>query len=158
VRAALASPWAPLVGKMLAAVAALGILAFVGNSASAHAAPPAPTTSSSAPLANAPAVAPPVASAAGDAGAQAPPVDPAGGAVLPDGRIVLNLAGEDDLTKLPSVGPSRAKAILALRGRLGKFRAIEDLLRVKGIGRKTLLKIRPKVVVDRPAQADAGVG
>jgi competence protein ComEA len=69
---------------------------------------------------------------------------------LPDGRIILNVAGEDELTKLPGIGPSRARAILALRQRLSKFRAVEDLLRVKGIGRKTLRRIKPNVVLDRP--------
>jgi competence protein ComEA len=76
--------------------------------------------------------------------------------VLPDGRIILNLAGEEELMKLPGIGPSRARAILALRQRLAKFRAVEDLLRVKGIGRKTLRRIKPNVVLDRPADRDGG--
>jgi hypothetical protein len=38
-----------------------------------------------------------------------------------------------------------------LRQRLTKFRAVEDLLRVKGIGRKMLRRLRPSVVLDRPA-------
>jgi competence protein ComEA len=70
--------------------------------------------------------------------------------VLPDGRVVLNLASEAELTKLPGIGPSRARAILALRQRLTKFRAVEDLLRIKGIGRKMLRRLRPSVVLDRP--------
>ena len=57
--------------------------------------------------------------------------------------------------KLPGIGPSRARAILALRQRLAKFRAVEDLLRVKGIGRKTLRRIKPNVVLDRPVAPEA---
>jgi competence protein ComEA len=76
-------------------------------------------------------------------------------AVLPDGRVILNLAGEDDLRRLPGIGPTRARAILALRQHLAKFRAVEDLLRVRGIGRKILQRIRPAVVIDRPAGVPA---
>jgi competence protein ComEA len=71
-------------------------------------------------------------------------------AVLADGRIVLNLASEDDLRHIPGIGPTRARAIITLRQRLAKFRAVEDLLRVKGIGRKMIQRIKPAVVVDRP--------
>jgi competence protein ComEA len=71
-------------------------------------------------------------------------------AILPDGRIVLNLASEEDLRRLPGIGPTRARAILELRQRLAKFRAVEDLLRVRGIGRKMIQRMRPAVVVDRP--------
>jgi len=74
-------------------------------------------------------------------------------AILPDGRIVLNLASEEDLRRLPGIGPTRARSILELRRRLAKFRAVEDLLRVRGIGRKTIQRIRPSVVVDRPPGA-----
>jgi len=66
---------------------------------------------------------------------------------------VLNSASEEDLRKLPRVGPARAKAILALRTKLGKFRSVSDLLRVKGIGRKTLEHLKPKMVLDPPPAA-----
>lgn len=69
-------------------------------------------------------------------------------AITADGRIILNLATDGDLQKLPGIGKARAKAILALRERLGKFRRIEELLRVKGIGRKRLQTIRNKIVLD----------
>jgi competence protein ComEA len=71
--------------------------------------------------------------------------------VLPDGRVVLNAANEDALRTLSGIGPKRAQAILALRQRLVRFRAVEDLLRVKGIGRKTLSKIKPKIVLNWPS-------
>jgi hypothetical protein len=45
----------------------------------------------------------------------------------------------------------------ARRARLGRFRAIEDLLEVKGVGRAMLKRIRPRVRLDpAPAPADAG--
>jgi competence protein ComEA len=67
-----------------------------------------------------------------------------------DGKVILNLASIEDLRHLPGVGPKRAEAILALRARLGHFKHVNDLLRVKGIGVKGLQKILPHVVLDGP--------
>jgi competence protein ComEA len=75
-----------------------------------------------------------------------------GRGVTADGKVVLNEATADDLVKLPRVGPKRAAAIVELRKRLGKFRKPTDLLRVRGIGRKTLTLMLPKLVVDAPAE------
>lgn len=70
--------------------------------------------------------------------------------ITADGRIILNTANADELVKLPGIGKSRAAAILALRKRLGRFRRVRDLLRVRGIGFRSLRKIEPLVVVDPP--------
>lgn len=70
-----------------------------------------------------------------------------------DGKVVLNAAEVSDLVKLPGVGPKRAQSILDLRARLGRFRKVTDLLRVKGIGVKGLKKIEPFVVLDAPPAA-----
>jgi len=67
-----------------------------------------------------------------------------------DGKVILNLASVEDLRHLPGVGPRRADAILALRARLGRFKQINDLLRVKGIGVRGLKKLMPHVVLDAP--------
>jgi competence protein ComEA len=67
-----------------------------------------------------------------------------------DGKVILNLASVEDLRHLPGVGPKRAEAILALRARLGHFKHVNDLLRVKGIGVKGLKKILPHIVLDGP--------
>lgn len=64
--------------------------------------------------------------------------------------VVLNQATVEDLRRLPRIGPKKAEAILALRQKLGRFRQVEDLLRVKGIGRATLKKLRPLLRVDPP--------
>ncbi|MGH7271134.1 MAG: ComEA family DNA-binding protein [Polyangiaceae bacterium] len=71
--------------------------------------------------------------------------------------MILNTATVDDLRRLPGIGEKRAGAILALRARLGRFRAIEDLLKVKGIGRTMLRRLRPLVRVD-PAIAPIDAG
>lgn len=74
--------------------------------------------------------------------------DGPGSARTADGRLILNRAQESDLVKLPGVGPKRARAILQLRQRLGQFRSVRDLLRVRGIGHRSLRKLKPLVVVD----------
>jgi competence protein ComEA len=76
-------------------------------------------------------------------------------AASPDDPVVLNEATEGDLRRLPGIGAKRADAILALRARLGRFRAVEDLLKVRGIGRATLRRLRPLVRLD-PPPSDAG--
>ncbi|HYP76840.1 MAG TPA: helix-hairpin-helix domain-containing protein [Polyangiaceae bacterium] len=70
-----------------------------------------------------------------------------------DGKVILNLASVEDLRHLPGVGTKRADAILALRARLGRFKQVNDLLRVKGIGVRGLKKIMPHVVLDAPKPA-----
>ena len=67
-----------------------------------------------------------------------------------DDPVYLNDATADDLRRLPGIGPKRALAVLALRQRLGRFHQIEDLLRVRGIGRSTLRRLRPLVRLDHP--------
>jgi competence protein ComEA len=59
------------------------------------------------------------------------------------GVINLNTASLEELTRLPGVGPSRAKAIVELRTRMNGFKSTEDLMRVRGIGRKTFRKLEP---------------
>jgi competence protein ComEA len=75
---------------------------------------------------------------------------PTQGSASADEPVLLNTAAADDLRRLPGIGQKRADAILALRARLGRFRAIEDLLKVKGIGRATLKRLRPLVRLDAP--------
>ncbi|MDB4995266.1 MAG: putative transport competence protein [Myxococcaceae bacterium] len=69
--------------------------------------------------------------------------------------MILNLANTDDLRRLPGIGPKRAEAILALRTKIGRFHNVEELLRVKGIGRATLRRLRPLVRVDPVPAAPA---
>ncbi len=70
--------------------------------------------------------------------------------VTPDGRVILNRASRSELTRLPGVGVKRAEAIVRLRERLKRFRRVTDLLRVRGIGPKTLRRMRPHLVLDAP--------
>ena len=66
--------------------------------------------------------------------------------------IDLNTASAEDLAELPNVGPKHAAAIIAGR----PYKTVDDVVKVKGIGPKTLEKIRDKVTVGGPAGAAAG--
>ncbi len=58
-------------------------------------------------------------------------------------RLDPNTATNEELQTLPGIGPVLAARIIEYRETVGKFRTIDDLLAVKGIGEKTLMKIRP---------------
>jgi len=61
----------------------------------------------------------------------------------PTGVVNVNTASVEQLTRLPGVGESRARAIVALREQRGAFRNVEDLRAVRGIGDANLAKLRP---------------
>ena len=61
--------------------------------------------------------------------------------------INVNTAPARDIEDLPDIGPKIAAAVVAGR----PYKSVDDLLRVKGIGPKTLEKIRSKVTT-----ADSG--
>lgn len=63
-----------------------------------------------------------------------------------DERININEAGPEELVRLPGVGSTRAQAIIAEREKR-RFRRVEDILRVPGIGRKTFDRIRHSIRV-----------
>jgi competence protein ComEA len=72
---------------------------------------------------------------------------PAGSAA--SGVVNLNTATEDELVRLPGIGASKARAIIEARQR-NRFRRVEDVLRVRGIGRATLRRLAPMLRVEGP--------
>ena len=59
-----------------------------------------------------------------------------------EGWVDVNQADGETLQQLPGIGPAIAEKILRERQENGPFFFPEDLLRVSGIGEKTLEKIR----------------
>ena len=66
-----------------------------------------------------------------------------------EGVVNLNDASSDELERLPGVGPAKAKAIVEHR-RAHPFRKIDELTKVKGIGKKTFAKLRPYLTIFGP--------
>jgi competence protein ComEA len=60
-------------------------------------------------------------------------------------QVDLNTAERAELMQVPGIGPALADAILSYRRNHGRFATVEDLDSVKGIGGKTLQKMRPWV-------------
>jgi len=68
-------------------------------------------------------------------------------ALAADGKVNVNTASAQQLALLPHVGPSVAERIVEHRTKNGQFKSIEDLVLVKGIGEKTLARLKPYVAV-----------
>jgi competence protein ComEA len=65
-----------------------------------------------------------------------------------DGVININTADADALALLPRVGPALAGRILEFREANGAFKAIDDLLLVRGIGERTLELMKPYITLE----------
>lgn len=66
----------------------------------------------------------------------------------PRGRVDLNAATAAELEALDGIGPVLAGRILAFRAENGPFRTVADLLNVRGIGPRTLERLRPQLAVE----------
>ncbi len=63
-------------------------------------------------------------------------------------KINIQLAGAEELIRLPGIGPVTARRIIEYREKNGPFRQPEDLLNVSGIGPVTLENIREFIIVE----------
>lgn len=84
-----------------------------------------------------------------DSEAEAEAGAPARGSTAVTGVVNINTATEDELMRLPGIGPAKARAIVQARER-NRFRRPEDILRVRGIGRATFRRLSPMLRVDGP--------
>ena len=64
------------------------------------------------------------------------------------GLVNLNTATEADFQTISGIGQKRAQDIIAYREANGKFKSVDDLKNVTGIGAKTLEKLKEYVTVD----------
>ena len=66
---------------------------------------------------------------------------------ITDGKISINTASISELTKIKGIGESKAKKIIEYRKEFGKFKTIEDIKNVSGIGNATFEKIKDSIKV-----------
>ena len=76
----------------------------------------------------------------------------------PGETIDPNVAGDEELDRLPGVGPARALQIVQNREENGPFRVVEDLARVSGIGPASVERMRPFLRLDLPGIRAAEAG
>ncbi len=80
--------------------------------------------------------------------AAAPPSQPAGAQAVT--AIDLNEASVAELERLPGVGAKTAERIVEYRENNGAFAKVEDLMKVRGVGEKSFLKLRHLITVKGP--------
>ena len=65
--------------------------------------------------------------------------------MAPIEAVSINSADAKMLAKLPGIGKKKAQAIVNYRDENGVFTSLEDLAKVKGIGKKVMSKLEGKV-------------
>ena len=62
--------------------------------------------------------------------------------------VNINSADAEELMKLPGIGRILAERVIEYRGKNGKFKNVDELLKVKGLGAKKLAKCRELVTLE----------
>lgn len=63
-------------------------------------------------------------------------------------KININSASASELDALSGIGPKIAAEIISYREKSGKFKVIEDIKKVRGIGGKKFNEIRDKISIN----------
>src|SRR6267142_3804646 len=63
----------------------------------------------------------------------------------------INTANSEELQQVPGIGPATAEKILQMRKSYGAFKSVDDLLSIRGIGKKRLEKMRRYLTVSKSA-------
>lgn len=65
----------------------------------------------------------------------------------PAKKVNINTASVAELQTLPRIGPQIAQRIVDFRSKNGKFKRIEEIMKVRGIGEKVFEVIKDKITV-----------
>lgn len=63
------------------------------------------------------------------------------------GKVNINTASAEELMKIKGIGESIAGRIIEHRKKIGKFKSIEEIKDVKGIGEKKFLQIKDNLAI-----------
>jgi len=63
------------------------------------------------------------------------------------GKVNINTASKERLILLPGIGPVYAGRIIVYREEKGRFKTIEEIKNIKGIGEKRFMRLKDKIVV-----------
>ncbi len=66
------------------------------------------------------------------------------------GVVNINTATAEQLVLLPRVGPSLAHRIVEFRTANGKFKSVNELVAVRGIGQKSFGNLKPYLTITGP--------
>jgi competence protein ComEA len=75
----------------------------------------------------------------------------------PPKPININTANSEELQQVPGIGPATAEKILQMRKSYGAFKSVDDLLSIRGIGKKRLDKMRKYLTVSKSASLNKAV-
>jgi len=64
--------------------------------------------------------------------------------------VDINTASAADLEKVPGIGPALSKRIIDYREKNGPYSSVEDLLKIQGIGEKSLARFRGYLTAVKP--------
>lgn len=69
-----------------------------------------------------------------------------------DGQVDLNTSTAKELQQLPGIGKGLAKRIIDYRTANGPFKTVEDLIKVRGIGKKMFARMQDRLTVGSSSQ------
>lgn len=69
--------------------------------------------------------------------------------------VNINTADAVGLQQINGIGPAKANAIIEYRKQHGAFATIDDLIKVPGIGEKSLAQLKPQITTGAAATAPA---
>lgn len=67
-------------------------------------------------------------------------------------KVNINTASSAELQTLPRIGPKVAQRIIDFREKNGKFKKIEEVMKVEGIGEKVFLGLKDRITVGEPSK------
>jgi competence protein ComEA len=65
------------------------------------------------------------------------------------GLVDINTAGVEELMAVPGIGQVIAQRIVEYRDKNGPYASVDDLLKVQGIGEKSLARIRERLTAGK---------